>query len=557
MTEQELISLLDDLRSLPHETEWVEFKESNPEDIGQYISALSNAASLHNHEHGYLIFGIQDATHNAVGTSFKPTVEKKGNEELENWLAKGLTPRIDFKIHEVDYDGKPIVIFEIDAASGRPVKFQDKAFIRVGSYKKQLSEHPGKEQKLWLKTSSVDWTAQICEGASLMDLSQEAIKKARDEYRQKHPKLAQEIDSWDEITFLNKAKITKDGKITRTAIILLGKDEAAHHLSPSVAQVTWILKDEKNKELDYAHFGAPLLLNIENVFARIRNITIRHLPDGTLFPKEISQYDAWVIREALHNAIAHQDYELRGRINVVETPDALIFSNQGSFIPGSVEEVIRQDAPSEVCRNPFLAQAMVNLNMIDTIGSGIKRMFTTQRERFFPMPDFDLTQPDRVVVRIQGRILNENYTRLLIKKTDLSLSTVILLDKVQKKTISKEESLYLRKQNLVEGRYPNIYIASSYAAIAGKKAQYIKNRALDEEYYVELVIKYLRKYKQASRKDIDTLLMDKLPDILSNDQKQNKINVLLSRKMRRDMGLIKNVGSARAPKWVLVSTGSN
>ena len=178
--------------------------------------------------------------------------------------------------------------------------------------------------------------------------------------------------------------------------------------------MTWILKDEDNIEKDYEHFGPPFILNIDKLFNKVRNLKYRYLPDGTLFPIEITQYDPWVIREALHNCIAHQDYELRGRINVVESPDDLIFSNMGSFIPGSIEEVIKMDAPLEQCRNHHLARAMVNLNMIDTIGSGIKKMFLTQRQRFFPLPDYDLSRPDRVVVTIQGKILDENYTRLLI-----------------------------------------------------------------------------------------------------------------------------------------------
>lgn len=552
MNEEELRALLDELRSLPHETEWVEFKVSNdePKEIGQYLSALSNGASIHHKEHGYLIFGVNDVTHNIVGTSFQPKIKKKGNEELENWLARGLKPKMDVRIHELKCDGLSVVMFEIDAARDRPVKFEGEGFIRIGSYKKPLSNYPEKERKLWKKEPYTDWSAQSCKG-SISDLDPEAIKKARIEYSHKHPYLAEEMDAWDDITFLNKAKVTKNGKITRAAIILLGKEESAHYLSPSVAWISWILKDANNMELDYTHFGPPFILNIEKVLSKIRNITLRHLPDGTLFPIEISQYDPWVIREALHNAIAHQDYELRGRINIVETPDSLLFTNQGSFLPESIEEVIKQDAPGEVYRNPLLSQAMVNLNMIDTIGSGIKRMFTKQRDRYFPMPDFDLNHSDRVVVQIPGRILDENYTRLLINNTDLSLYTVILLDKVQKKTISKKESLYLKKKNLIEGRYPNVYITSSYAAIAGKKVQYIKNKGLDEEYYVELVIKYLREYKEASRKDIDTLLMDKLPDILNNDQKRNKINRLLSELMRKRRNIIRNAGNDKRPVWVL------
>lgn len=545
--------LLADLITLPKETEWVEFKVNHyePQEIGEYISALSNSACLHNKTNGYLVFGIENETHNIVDTHFKPKQEKIGNEELENWLARLLNPRIDFRIHEFQYSDKQIVLFEIDATNNIPVKFNGIDYIRVGSYKKKLSDYPEKERKIW--KTGYDWSAQICKGATIDALDEDAIQKARTQYKNKHSHLAKEVDQWDDIKFLNKAKVTVQGKITRTAIILLGKDESTHFLLPSVAQMTWILKDERNIEKDYQHFGPPFLLNIEKLFGKIRNLKYRYMPDNTLFPIEIDQYDSWVIREALHNCIAHQDYELKDRINVVENSDELIFTNRGSFIPGSIEAVIEQDAPSSRYRNHFLADAMVNLKMIDTIGSGIKKMFLNQRKRFFPLPDYDLTQPERVIVRIQGKILNEDYTRLLTKHTDLDLPTVILLDKVQKRIkISKNSHGDLKSKKLIEGRYPNLFVSSQIAAVTEEKARYIKHKGLDNNYYQELVLKFIREYGKATRKDVDDLLMNKLPEILTKSQKANKINRLLSMDMMKQLNLIKNIGSRKSPVWIIV-----
>lgn len=553
MNQTKLKNLIAELRSLPKETEWFEFKvnKSIPREVGEYISALSNSASLHNKPYAYLVFGIENITHNVVGTKFKPRQRKIGNEELENWIAKQLTPRIDFKIHEFQLNQKPMVVFEIDAAKDTPVKFKGVAYVRVGTYKKRLSDYPEKERKIWKKEAGFDWSAQICEGATIDVLDKDAIDKARTEYKRKYPHLTEEVDSWDDTTFLNKAKVTIQGKITRAAIILLGKEESEHFLSPSVAKITWLLKDEHNLEKDYAHFGPPFILNVEKVFAKVRNLNYRYLPDGRLFPLELTQYDSWVIREVLHNCIAHQDYELTGRINVVEKPDELLFTNLGNFIPGDVETVIQQDSPPDIYRNLFLANAMVNLNMIDTIGSGIKKMFLKQKQRFFPLPDYDLHHPDKVSVTISGRILDENYTRMLINKTDLDLSTVILLDKVQKKIkISLEQHQYLRKQKMTEGRYPNIFISAEIAAAIGKKAKYIKDKGLEKQYYQDLIISYLKKHKQASRKDIDELLLDKMPDVLNDVQKRTKIRNLIS-EMSKKSNLIENRGSRKKPVWVL------
>lgn len=503
MTEEQVKKTLAELRKLPKETEWVEFKESNfqPQTIGEYISALSNSACLHKKKKAYLVFGIQDKTHAVVGTTFKPRQEKIGNEELENWLITQLDPPIDFLIHEFQVKGKSIVLFEIDAASNTPVKFRGEEFIRVGSYKKKLSAHPEKERKIWSYQGDMDWTAQICEEATIHHLDPLAISKAREEYKNKYPHLAQDVDQWDDIIFLNKAKVIKDGQITRTVLILLGKDEAYHFLSPAIPQITWILKDENNIEKDYIHFGLPFFLGIEKIFRKIRNLNYRYLPDGTLFPIEITQYDPWVLREALHNCIAHQDYELKGRINVVEKPDELIFSNQGHFIPGNVETVIEKDSPAEIYRNPFLVNAMVNLDMIDTIGSGIKKMFIAQRKRFFPLPTYDLSETNRTVVKIIGKILDENYTHLLRNKPDLSLKTVILLDKVQKNImLNKDEYRHLEKLKLIDGTYPNVYVASYNAELyrqnGGKPVKvFISSTVLDLREYRQAAIELINRYK--------------------------------------------------------------
>ncbi|MBA1336322.1 MAG: Transcriptional regulator [Firmicutes bacterium] len=190
--------------------------------------------------------------------------------------------------------------------------------------------------------------------------------------------------------------------------------------------------------------------------------------------------------------------------------------------------------------------------MIDTIGSGIKKMFLLQMQRYFPLPDYDLSQPDKVKVRILGEIIDENYTKLLIRNTNLDLKTVMYLDKVQKKApLTKDEYKFLKKQNLVEGRYPNIYVVSQVAAATGEKAKYIKNRAFDKNYYKKLIIDFIKEYGSASRKDIDELLIDKLPDILDEKQKKKKISNIISEMANKD-NAIKNIGTFSKSKWVLI-----
>lgn len=561
MTPAQQQAKLNELLALPQETEWAEFKHNNsdPSMIGEYLSALSNAAALEGKPFGYIVWGVEDGTRNIVGTTFKPRKQKGvGNEDLEPWLNKLLAPKVNFRIFEFEAHGHPMVMFEIQAANTAPVAFSGRRWVRVGSHKKPLAEHPEKERQLWLLLSGPiqDWSAQICAGATLNDLDPDAIAFARQEFKQKHPHLANEVADWDNPTFLNKAKVCINGQITRTAILLLGKNESEHYLHPAVAQITWVLKDEHGADLDYQHFKLPLILAVDKVFAKVRNLTYRHLADASLFPTEVTQYEPWVIRETLHNCIAHQDWPQGGRINVVEYPDRLLFTNVGTFLPGSVEDVVVRNAPPDVYPNRFLAEAMVNLNMIDTIGSGIRRMFTLQKERNFPMPDFDLSEANRVKVEIAGKVLDEKFTRLLKAIPDLALLDVIALDKVQKgKSISEEEFKRLKGQKLIEGRRPNLTVSAAIAAATETKAEYIKSRALDKEHYKGLVVSYLTKFGKAKREDIDKLLLDKLSDKLDEGQKRNFVRNLLQ-EMRKD-GCLVSEGGNRWTMWRLAKSLSH
>ena len=542
MTEY-LNNLVQQLVNEPNEQEWLEFKENyhSAEEIGQRISALANGACLCNKRYGYLIYGVKDDDHSIVGTTFDPKKKKaKGNEDLEFWLVSRLNPRIDFKIHQLDFDGKNVILFEIPATSSSPVSFLHETYIRVGSYTKKLKDYSEKEKQIW-QSMSTDWSAEICQDASLEDLDPIAIATARQLFIRKNPRLAEDVPTWDDTTFLNKARVTIKGKITHTAIVLFGLPESAHFINPAVAQITWILKSAEGVEKDYQHFYTPLLLAVDEVYHNIRNLKYRYLMDGTLFPEEVDQYDPYIIREALSNAIAHQDYRMRGRITIVEKEDStLTFQNYGSFLPVSIENVILGDSPEQKYRNTFLVNAMMQLNLIDTIGSGIRRMFLKQREKFFPMPDYDL-ENNRVQVKITGKVLSLDYARKLAELPELSLNNIIALDQVQKnQPIRDLDALALRKKGLLEGRKPNYCISADVAQHTDQQAEYLEMRGLDEKHYQELILQYLRTFKQAKRSDLEKLLNSKLPQVLDDDKKVNRIRNLLQ-KMRRE-GLVETEG---------------
>lgn len=552
MTQSEALNTLQTLRRLPAETEVVEFKEAkNTFDftrLGKYFSALSNEANLKQKSCAWLIFGIRDTDHAVVGSQFRSNLTDLHHLKAE--IAEKTTNRITFiEIYALDLSEGRVVLFQIPPAPrGLPVAWEGHYYGRDHDQLGPLNL----EELERIRAQAVidDWSAALCAGAGLDDLSPDAIVQARANYQKKFPHLADDIAAWDDVTFLNKAKVAIQGKLTRTAIILLGRAEAEHFLLPAQAQMTWILKDKDGIELDYAHFGPPFLLRVNELYQKIRNLRYRYIKDETLFPDEVDMYEPYVIREALHNCIAHQDYTLAGRINVVEYPDHLIFTNVGDFLPGSVEQVIQQDAPPERYRNPFLTQAMMNLNMIDTIGSGIKRMFRIQQARLFPLPDFDLRE-HRVKMTLIGKVLDLDYARTLSRHPDLSLSEIILLDKLQKGLLLSDDDIkHLRRKQLIEGRSPNVYISSRLAETTGQKEDYIKTRRFKDQHYKALIRDYLKEYGSASKPDIDNLLFDILPDVLNPVQKRNKIRNILYAMSKREQ-TIHNEGTHRNPIWTL------
>jgi len=555
-TSDSLFELLNFLCSQPSETQWLEFKLNkgsiSNEEIGEYISSLSNGATLSNKPCGYLVWGVNDNTRQPVGTNFTFLGAKQGNQDLELWLRNLLSPSINIEIKEFNHQNKHFVILVIPAANGQPTHFKHKSYIRIGSNKTILGNYPDLIRSIY--NSTEDWSARTIPSATINDLEPNAIKIAREKFKENNQNSSyyREVDNWDDLTFLDKAKINVNGKITNTSIILLGKPESSHYLLPSIAEITWKLDTE---EKAYQHFGPPFILNTTEVLHRIRNVNYKFFPDNELLATTVSKYDSRSILEALYNCIAHQDYSLNSRIIVTEKIDSLIFSNAGSFFEGIPEEYSAGNKTPQRYRNQWLANAMHNLSMIDRLGYGIFTLYKAQKERFFPLPDYDTTDKYKVLLHLYGHSINENYTKLLIERKDLPLSTVVLLDRVQKNLPIPDNAIaLLKKEGLIEGRKPHFFISSSIASITNDIASYTKNKAFDTLYYKDLIIKYLGKKKQASRKDIDSLLMDKLSDILSPEKKRMKIKNILTSMSTMDK-TIQNISNSKAnPEWVLTNT---
>lgn len=536
------------------ENEVTEFKEAKSNysfnDIGKYFSALSNEANLRGLQEAWLIFGISDKKE-FVGTDFR---KQGGLQNLKREIVNGTNERLTFMdIYELSINKCRIIAFQIPPAiRGIPTTWQGAAYAREHE---SVSPLPMNKVDLIRSQIGVDWSKEIVEDATLDDLDAEAIKRARELFskRQSDRKKAQEIlKKLSDIEVLNKAGITIKGKITRTALLLLGKSESTYYFDGFVPRITWTLYNADNSVKTYEHFDMPLLLAVDKVYSRIRNVKYRYIAgQQTLFPDEVDQYEPELIKEIINNCIAHQDYKLRGKINVEEFEDKLVFINEGNFIPETIEQALEPGYKPPYYHNMFLCNAMVNLYMIDTNSMGIPMIYQIQRDKCFPLPTYDLDTPNRVIVTVYGKILDKNYTQLLYSNEDLDIHTVFLLDKIQKKEIiSKEDFKVLKRRGLVEGRYPNLFVSFKVADIVGQKVEYIRNKGLDDDICKQLIVKAMETMGEVSKQDLMKILDKALPDILSESQKSKKVSNLLQA-MKKD-GIITAKGVNRYAKWYLV-----
>lgn len=556
MTPSQALAKLNELLAHPSESECVEFKTAGEnysyDKLGKYFSALSNEANLQNKACGWFVLGVSPR-HKVVGTDYRRQAAQR--ESLKHEIARHTTLSATFKqIHEVQHPDGRVLMFEIaPAPKGQPIAFQGHNYARDGESLTALSTGEYDQIRAQGKVH-YDWSAEIVADADESDLDPRAVIAAKEGYRRRHPENAGELDAWPLATFLNKAKLARGGKITRAALLLLGRAESAHKLTPADARIFWSRKAGDGQTEAHEHFGPPYLLNVDALFARLRNDTITLLRPDSLIPWEDRQFDHWVIRELLHNAIAHQDYEQAGRINVVERAGSLMFSNPGAFLPRSVERVVEENCPQDRFRNPLLCQAMINLKMIETAGDGIPKVFRIQKERGLPMPDYDLTDPDKVQVTVYGKVLDENYTRALLSKTDIAIRDVIALDRVQKRAPVEEEALKrLRAQKLVEGKRPNLRVSAQVAAATGQEAQYVE-ASLEDAHYKRLITDLIGKFGPKTPKEIQALLLPKLAAALSDQQKKDKVRNLVQGLARAEV--IKNTGGRGAgARWSLSKLG--
>ena len=318
------------------EDETVEFKEAtndfDTDKIGRYVSALGNASNLAGEGSAWLVFGVRNKTRSVVGTAYRS--DPRRLDSLKHQINDDTEPHITFRsIREVTHPDGRVLIFEIPAApSGMPISWKGHWYDRVGENLLPLSVE--KLDAIRNQDRLLDWSAQVVADAHLDDLSPEAMAVARRAFSERNAlRISQKtIEEWtDEEFLLHVGLLTRKG-LTRAAILLLGKPEAAYLLNPLLPELTWKLVGQESA---YEHFTIPFLLATSQLYNRIRNVKIRLLPPYELIQREVEKYDQLTVLEAIHNCIAHQDYSQHSRVSVTEYPDRLEFVSVGSFFEGT------------------------------------------------------------------------------------------------------------------------------------------------------------------------------------------------------------------------------
>lgn len=400
MNAGELEILIKDLAALPKECEWVEFKvnNANPQEIGEYISALSNSACYHKKDFGYLVFGIEDATHKLVGTDFSPLAEKKGNQELENWLVTQLNPRIDINIYEFNFNDLHFAIFKIQATRNTPVSFRGEYYIRVGSYKKKLDEHPEKEREIW----RIENTPVFENAIAYDNATEEEILKYID-----YPaffellKLPLPDNRKGIINRLLQEKVisqTPNGyQIKNIGALLFAKDiNIFDTISRKAVRVIYYKGNNRVHTIKEQTGSKGYAVGFEGLIKYLdEQLPSNEVIDKAL-RKKVSIYPLLAVRELVANAMIHQDFSVKGSSPMVE-----IFDNRIEITnPGKpLIDPLRFVDHNPESRNEILARFMRRLNICEERGSGIDKVVFECEYHQLPAPEI---------------IVGDNYTRIIL-----------------------------------------------------------------------------------------------------------------------------------------------
>ncbi|QDS90934.1 Divergent AAA domain protein [Rosistilla ulvae] len=404
-----LRGLVTELRKLPAETSWVEFKENlaKPEDIGQYVSALSNAAAMEGKANAYLVWGVQDDTHDVVGTSFQPTRAKKGNEDLENWLVRLLSPRLHFRWYEFDYDGHSLVLMEVPRATAKPTQFEGVEYIRVGSYRKKLKDHPQHERDLWRVFDTTPFEAMLA-----MEHVDAATVLSLLDYPAYFKLLNQPLpDNRDGIlsALASEDLICGDDSgswnITNLGVMLFANSlERFKPLNRKSVRVVVYDGRGKINTIKEQEGQRGYANGFEGLIGFINALLPRNEVIGPALRKEVPMYPELAVRELVANALIHQDFSISGAGPMIEIfDDRMEITNPG--LPLVKTERFLDSPPRS--RNESLASFMRRIGVCEERGSGVDKVVFQTEFYQLPAPSFESPEDSTRAVLFAHKALND------------------------------------------------------------------------------------------------------------------------------------------------------
>ena len=404
-----LKGVLHELRQLPAETEWVEFKHNKalPVDIGEYISGLSNSAALEGQVSAWMVWGVEDGNHDILGTGFKPSLTKVGEEELENWLLRSLSPKIDFRFHSFIDDDKPIVALEIAAAYKHPVQFQGIEYIRVGSYKKKLKDFPDKEKALWRVFDNTPFEREI----AAEDVAIDEVLRLLD-YPAYFDLLGLNLP--DGKTAIVEALEADDmvvrndagrWNITNLGAVLFAKQLSDFpHLRRKATRVIQYDGRNKIKTLKEQLGNKGYAVGFEGLVRYINSLLPSNEVIGEALRKTVPMFPELAIRELVANAMIHQDFHLRGTGLTIELyDDRLEITNPGKPLV-DVDRLLNSPPKS---RNEALASFMRRIGVCEERGSGVDKVVFETELYQLPAPLFEAGEEYTQAVLFAHKSLNE------------------------------------------------------------------------------------------------------------------------------------------------------
>jgi predicted HTH transcriptional regulator len=484
MNEKELRTIVSDIQASPKESEWVEVKvnNANPEEIGEYVSALANGAAYMGQSKGFLAFGINDSNHAIVGTIYEPKRQKIGNQEIENWIATQLSPRIDFTIHETMINEKRIVLFVIDSAGNTPVKFRGTAWIRVGSCKKKLSDHPERERKIWQNTHNSSFETKI----ALAGVTADEVLQMID-----YPSVFQLLhipfpenksgilEKLTEEKIINKRAASYD--VTNLGAILFASDlKYFSNLSRKAVRVIFYKDNSRINAIKEQPVAKGYAVGFKNLVDYISaNLSVNE-QIGDAIRIDTPMYPPVAIREFVANALIHQDFSIGGTSPMIEVFRSRIeITNPGK----PLIDTLRFIDHSPMSRNEQLASIMRRMNFCEERGSGVDRAIEQCELYQLPAPDFmkydDFTRVTMFAPKSMRQMNREDKIRACYQHCCLQYVTgEKMTNETLRKRLNITQENYSIASRIIADTIAEGYIKSHNETNTSKKyAKYVPNWA--------------------------------------------------------------------------------